>query len=231
MNKTVGEVIDDYERYQRFEKGNKRASAYVTSRRLAAFFENRDLPMRLVDAALCQARYDDLAGKVQVATHRNTLAQVKTFLRWCAEKGFVSGSPAESGKPKGRPTHGKAQLRVDEARRWLAKAVEYAEAGEAGSVAAMMALLMGMRASEIVERVVRDVDDGGSLLWITASKTAAGRRRLTVPELLQPLLAAIADVVTAHGLRGTHATLATEAGMSGRAVANALGHSSPTTTY
>jgi len=32
MNKTVGEVIDDYERYQRFEKGNKRASAYVTSR-------------------------------------------------------------------------------------------------------------------------------------------------------------------------------------------------------
>jgi hypothetical protein len=32
-------------------------------------------------------------------------------------------------------------------------------------------------------------------------------------------------------MRGTHATLATEAGMSGRAVAQALGHTSPTTTY
>jgi len=32
IDKTVGEAIDEYERYQRFEKGNKRASAYVTSR-------------------------------------------------------------------------------------------------------------------------------------------------------------------------------------------------------
>ena len=38
-------------------------------------------------------------------------------------------------------------------------------------------------------------------------------------------------VVTAHGMRGTHATLATDAGMSGRAVAGALGHTAPTTTY
>lgn len=60
---------------------------------------------------------------------------------------------------------GNAQLRVDEERRWLAKAVELAAAGEAGAVAAIVALLMGMRASEIVERVVRDVDGGGRLLW------------------------------------------------------------------
>lgn len=43
----------------------------------------------------------------------------------------------------------------------------------------------------------------------------------------------LADVplVSAHGLRGTHATLATEAGLSGFAVARALGHTSVTTTY
>ena len=47
---------------------------------------------------------------------------------------------------------------------------------------------MGMRANEIVNRVVRDLDDGGKLLWIPDSKTEAGRRTLQVPELLQPHL-------------------------------------------
>ncbi|MFN2530924.1 MAG: amidohydrolase family protein, partial [Pyrinomonadaceae bacterium] len=35
-------------------------------------------------------------------------------------------------------------------------------------------LLLGPRASELVRRNVRDVDDGGRLLWIGATKTAAG---------------------------------------------------------
>jgi hypothetical protein len=30
--------------------------------------------------------------------------------------------------------------------------------------------------------VVRDLDDGGALLWIPDSKTLAGRRKLQVPE-------------------------------------------------
>ena len=51
-----------------------------------------------------------------------------------------------------------------------------------------MSLVMGMRASEIVSRVVRDLDDDGTLLWIPDSKTEAGRRTLQVPELLQPYL-------------------------------------------
>jgi hypothetical protein len=34
-----------------------------------------------------------------------------------------------------------------------------------------MTLLMGMRASEVVNRVTRDVDDGGRLLWIPEAKT------------------------------------------------------------
>jgi integrase len=51
----------------------------------------------------------------------------------------------------------------------------------------------GMRASEIVDRTVRDLDDGGKLLWIPDSKTEAGRRTLQVPELLQPYLRGLAD--------------------------------------
>ena len=92
----------------------------------------------------------------------------------------------------GKRRHGKAQLRVDEARKWVAKAVELADKGEAGAVAALLALVMGMRAGEIVSRVVRDLDDDGKLLWIPDSKTEAGRRTLQVPAFLQPLLKALA---------------------------------------
>lgn len=70
----------------------------------------------------------------------------------------------------------------------MAKAIELADAGEPGAIAAMMALLLGMRASEIVSRVVRDLDDDGRLLWIPDSKTEAGKRTLRVPEVLRPYL-------------------------------------------
>jgi integrase len=40
--------------------------------------------------------------------------------------------------------------------------------------------------------VVRDLDDEGRLLWIPDSKTLAGRRKLQVPEFLQPYLTDLA---------------------------------------
>ena len=55
-----------------------------------------------------------------------------------------------------------------------------------------MCLLMGMRCSEVVSRVVRDLDDEGRLFWIPDSKTLAGRRKLQVPDYLQPYLVALA---------------------------------------
>jgi integrase len=45
-----------------------------------------------------------------------------------------------------------------------------------------------MRASEITDRIVRNLDDDARLLWITEAKTQAGVRRLQVPLQLQPLL-------------------------------------------
>jgi integrase len=143
----------------------------------------------------------------------------------------------------------------------MAKASETAAAGEAGAVAAMMTLLLGMRASEIVTRVVRDLDDDGHLLWIPTAKTEAGRRTLRVPDVLRPHLQRLAadlqpdallfgqhwrdwprewvqricqragvPMVTAHGMRGLHSTLAMEAGVTGHVVAASLGHERVTTT-
>ena len=172
-----------------------------------------------------------------------------------------AANPLEGVEGVGKRKHGKMQLRVDEARRWMAKAAELADRGDAGAVAAMMALVMGMRANEIISRVVRDLDDEGRLLWIPDSKTEAGRRTLQMPELLRPLLKGLAEgksaeamlfghhwrdwvrkwvkriceaagvpMVTAHGMRGLHSTLAVENGVSADVVAASLGHESSTTT-
>jgi integrase len=52
---------------------------------------------------------------------------------------------------------------------------------------AATALLMGMRASEVTDGLVRDLDDDGRVLVIPHAKTRAGVRRLRIPEVLQPL--------------------------------------------
>jgi integrase len=137
---------------------------------------------------------------LSVDSHRNILAESKTFMRWCVTKGWISRSSLEPIDGVGRRRKGKEQLRIDEARKWMVKAVDLADDGEAGAVAAMAALVMGMRASEIVSRVVRDLDDDGTLLWIPDSKTEAGKRTLRVPELLRRFLGELAEGKKPHDL-------------------------------
>lgn len=133
----------------------------------------------------------------------NALSQAKSFLAWCAQRGWLRENPLADvdGIGKRRP-RGKSlgkdgnTLRVKEARAWFAKALELAVAGDQGATAALVALLLGMRASEITSRVAGDVDEDNApadLLWIPCAKTAAGRRTLEVPEVLRPLLVASID--------------------------------------
>jgi integrase len=74
----------------------------------------------------------------------------------------------------------------------MARATELADGGDAGAVAALMTLLLGLRASEITSRVVRDLDDDGRLLWIPDSKTEAGKRTLRIPDVLRTYLQRLA---------------------------------------
>lgn len=262
---TVNKALEQYEIYQRHEKGNKMHSVFQTAIRLRRFFVEPDVLLRELDEARVTGYYERfraLPGKhgklVSVDYHRNTLVEARSFLKWCVvKKKWIPSNPLDGVEGVGKRRHGKEQLRVDEARRWLATAVKYADDGEAGAVAAMMTLLMGLRCCEVVPRVARDVDDGGALLWIPSSKTAAGKRNLQVPEVLRPYLlelakhkqpeqllfgkhdrawprlwvqrickAAKVPVVTAHGQRGLHATLAVSSGITAHAVAAALGHES-----
>jgi hypothetical protein len=69
---------------------------------------------------------------IAVDPQRNTLAEAKTFGRWCVGRRYLRANPVENVKGVGRRRHGKAQLRIDEARRWMARAVELADQGEDG---------------------------------------------------------------------------------------------------
>jgi integrase len=268
-DRTVLEARDKYEVFMREDKGNKLRSISATVWRLGIFFHEEDLQLDQLTPTRCKGYYDALRTcqrpktkrPLAVDSHRNILAEAKSFLGWCVGNRWLARNPLEEVVGVGRRRHGKAQLRIDEARRWQAKALEFADQGEAGAVAAMMSLVMGMRASEIVSRVVRDLDDEGRLLWIPETKTEAGKRTLPVPDFLQPYLRQIAEgkgptdflfgrhwrdwprewvqrickaakvpVVTAHGMRGLHGTLAVERGATTHVVAQALGHESETTS-
>src|SRR5262249_5081493 len=131
---------------------------------------------------------------LSVDTHRNYLAETKTFLNFCVGKKWLRANPLAGVKGVGRRSHGKTQLRIDEARRWLNQALVLADRGDAGVVAALCALLMAMCASEITQRVVRDLDDDGQIIWVTDEgdgqtvKTEARRRKFLVPPVLQGYL-------------------------------------------
>lgn len=191
--RTVDKAIEAYEVARR-ELG--RSNAADTTYRLRQLLAGAlDMPLGRLTPERCAALYEALRtqpranGKtLAVDSHRNMLAEGKTFGAWCVERGWLRLNPLAAVKGVGVRNHGKPQLRIDEARRWLALALDQADAGEEGALGALLALLMGLRAGEISGLASRDVDDEGRLLWVNGTKTAAARRTLQVPKVLQPLL-------------------------------------------
>ena len=265
--KPLKKALEEYELHMRDDLKNKPGSVATTTARLGLFFQGFDGSLEDLDEAECTRRYEALrfhrtprGTRIADDTQLNTLAQVRTFLGWCLKMKWLPANPAANVEGKGRHKHGKPQLRIDEAKRWLDEALRLASKAEIerereGALKAMMTLCMGMRECEVLRREVRDVDDGGRLLWIPNTKTDAGRRTLEVPEFLRPLLVAQAKgrpgtdplfrhrckgvgrkwvkricrrarvmEVGAQSMRGLHATLAVDAGITGHAVAAALGH-------
>jgi integrase len=89
----------------------------------------------------------------------------------------------------GKPNAGKTQLRIEEARRFVQVALtDYETRHKPMALAAVMALTMGLRASEILKRKVRDLDDDCGILWIDHGKTRNAKRHLRIPEFIRPHL-------------------------------------------
>ena len=137
-------------------------------------------------------RGDELYAAAQVDrsadTHQAELTLAKQLGALCVRRRWLRANPFEDVEPTGRKTHGstKPRLRVDESR----KLREYclARPSDQRCVMTLGYLLLGSRASELVLRSVRDLDDGGNLLWIDRAKTIRGNRRSVIPDELRVLL-------------------------------------------
>lgn len=210
---TVDEAIIEYEAYLLSEEdgGAGRAKAvYQTIRKLRTFYTDKDELLEALLAPRFKALYTDLRTRDAPRTkapyspnyHRLSLAEAKTFLRWCHGRQYIPEAivkGAETVKGWGRMRKRKTQPSIDEVRLFLDKAHYLAgQRGQQGAVAALMALMMGLRAGEVISRVAREIDDNGTRLLIAERLDAATREvqwqaktvdsegYMDIPEELQP---------------------------------------------
>jgi integrase len=126
------------------------------------------------------------AQRGAVDTHRGALAVARQFGAWCATKGWIRSAPFEGVKGRGRRKHGKPQLRIDEGRRFLSTCLDAADHGDTGAIATLGYLWMAIRNTELVDRLVRDLDDDCRVLWVDDAKCEKSKRPVPIPELLRP---------------------------------------------
>jgi integrase len=196
--RTVGWLIDEFcaER-QRQGRAKPRTCAEQRERTRDFLHYYLEREVRAVTPALASSLYVDLVestsdktGKpLAAATHRFYLKLARALFAWAVRKGYVAHNPFQNVHPVGRMNVGKPQLRIDEAQRFVSTALQrFDEQCDALSMGALVALLMGLRASEVLQRRVRDVDRNGEILWIDSGKSKNARRYLDVPAVLQPRL-------------------------------------------
>ncbi|MFO0580342.1 MAG: site-specific integrase [Polyangia bacterium] len=185
------------------------------ARELTLSYRDRDIrqffgdvlgePLARLTPARCAALYEQLrtsprerTGRIaRVATQHTYLKESRRFLAFCVEEKWIKANPLDEIRAVGRKNKGKGQLRIDEARRFYAVCLEHARKGDAGAAAALVGLLMAFRPGEIDSRTVRDLDDGGAILWVDDTedfdrKTESSRRPVQVPQVLRPILRELA---------------------------------------
>jgi integrase len=172
---------------------NENAESTITTNefRLWHFFQlarHGDRPVRWLRNR-GEELYDAAQKDRDADTHQPELALAKRLGALCVKKRWLTSNPFEHVEPVGKKTHGSDLPRhsTDEARKLREFCL--AEPGDQHRLVTLAYLLLGARASELVKRSVRDLDDGGSLLRIGKTKTRTGTRKLTLPdELRLPLL-------------------------------------------
>lgn len=138
------------------------------------------------------SRGEELYAAAQVKrsadTHQAELALAVRLGDLCLKKRWLRVNPFALVEPVGRKTHGstKPRYRVDESRKLRDHCKTLGI--DQHAIITIAYTLLGSRVSELVKRDVRDLDDGGRLLWIERTKTVGGSRRLLIPEELSVLL-------------------------------------------
>lgn len=128
--------------------------------------------------------------KVSTATQHLFLWVVRHFWIWAINKGYAKVNPWMKVRRVGKANVGKPQLRIDEARKLEAVAMQRADAGDVPALGVLLMLYLGLRQGEVAARVARDIDDDGRVLWVPSGKTKNARRRLKIPDQIRPLVLA-----------------------------------------
>lgn len=250
--KTVESAFEDY--LEHLVRDGRRPGTITTARyRLRGLFEPvLGLPLRELNEKRAQKLYDAYTVGRAPDTHQGALFLAKSCFEWLRRKAkLVRWNPFDDVDPIGRKNKGKPQLKKDDTRklyRWLCVHA----ATDDRACAALMALTLGLRAHEVVGRTADHLDNDGTELMVTVSKTKAGVRAVRLPEVLQTALGQRAKTrtgrllpykapwvrtatewcceqagvapVCAQALRGMYATATLEAGIDPNAVARSLGH-------
>jgi integrase len=121
--------------------------------------------------------------------HQNLLTAGRLWGKWCVRQRWLRANPFAEVEPIGQRMHGadKVRLTVDESR--VLEAWCLAHPTDQRAILTLGYLYLGTRNTELArERCVRDLDDGGRLLVIGKTKSAAGRRTLRIPDALAEML-------------------------------------------
>ncbi|MBL9002867.1 MAG: tyrosine-type recombinase/integrase [Myxococcales bacterium] len=198
--RTIGDTLDAYRDYRVRVRGVLAKTADDHCRHLRALLPVEDALSTLTAerAGRLYRDYTERAnhytGKpIAVATHQWVLLIAKCWGRWLVKAGIVAQNPFSAVEPIGRRSTGKAQLTRDEAQRLSRVAVQKAQAGDIAAVGVLLMLHIGLRQGEVTSRIARDVDHEGRVLIIPFGKTATSRRRLKVPQWLQPYVSRLTD--------------------------------------
>ncbi len=183
--RTMSGVLDEY---LRLRKGDIKPKSHDTlGYRLKAFLRvtERDRLLSQVDEDVAAELYRMRVAETKADTHRAELAAAGAMFAWCIERGWVARNPFDRVKPVGRKRRRTEHLRIDEARKFLEACLN--DLTDAG-LACAIAVLLGLRASEVINLRVRDIDDGARVLWVDESKSEAGERHLSIPEVIRTRL-------------------------------------------
>ncbi|MGH9884969.1 MAG: hypothetical protein ACREBE_05550, partial [bacterium] len=167
--RTVSDAVQEFVVEQR-ESGLRPGTVNVNEFRLRAFFQldakvdGRMMPYAATGGMLerlqpraCEELYRAIVKTCAVDTHRNSLAVAKTFGGWCVKQGWIATNPLAEIAGTGQRNRGKKQLRIDEARKLVDVCLRRANEGDEAAVGVLTAFLLGLRASEVTDRVVRDL--------------------------------------------------------------------------
>lgn len=190
IRKAVTAYLDDLRENERADATIESAEDRLTL--LLGLPKNANKPLRWLMRHGAELYKTARAGKAS-DTHINALFTGKTWGTFLVDRHMLRANPFASVKPVGRKRKGadKERLTIDESRRLRLYCLKHGRQ-DPGAVLTLGYLLLGARASELVKRDIRDLDDEGRVLRIGATKTDAGRRGLAVPPELADLLIEIA---------------------------------------